>query len=104
MYMHIILLDCITIDPPPVITPSFAVLFPDSEVLFSCNYTSNAVIFWIINGVVTASSDFPPGISIANDTTLRVTMSANATNYGCGPAIAGGDVIPSNNATLILAG
>lgn len=47
---------------------------------------------------------FPTGVEIANDTTLRVTMSDNATNYGCGPPIAGADVIPSNNATLVLAG
>ena len=47
---------------------------------------------------------FPAGVSLVNETTLRVTMSANATMYACGPPISGGNVNPSNNATLVLAG
>ena len=86
----------------PMITPSFAVLFPGNEVIFSCiNATS---IIWSIDEIIFPSSSFPPGVSIVNDTTLRVNMSANATMYGCAIVITGGNIIRSNTATLVLAG
>ena len=87
----------------PMITPSFAVLFPGSEVIFSCNNAS-AVVVWSIDGIITSSNDFPAGVSNVNDTTLRVNMSVNATMYGCGIVISGGNIIRSNIATLALAG
>ena len=82
--------------------PEFDVLFPDREVMFYCNTTSPAVI-WTINGVTAPSSSPPPGVSIVNVRTLIVNMSANATLYACS-AIVGADIIPSMNATLVLAG
>ena len=85
-----------------MITPEFDVLFPDGEVMFYCNTTSSAVL-WTIDGVSASSSNPPPGVSIVNVTTLIVNMSANATLYACS-AVVGADIIPSNNATLVLAG
>ena len=81
--------------------PDFAVLFPGEEVLFTCNTT---VVAWIINGNPVLSISNTPGVRSVNDTTLKVNMSANATTYACAISGGGGEIIPSNDATLVLAG
>ena len=86
----------------PVITPSFAVLFPDSEVIFNCINATSVVVVWTINGA--SMLTLPAGVSIVNVTTLRVDMSANATMYGCADVITAQNFTFSNNATLVLAG
>ena len=84
-------------------SPSFAVLFPDGEVIFKCN-TTNAIVQWLINGSVRLLGMFPPGVSIVNQTALRVNMSANATTYGCGVPLPLSQVNASNDGILVLAG
>ena len=101
MYVCVLLLCTTTTIDAPVITPSLAVLFPGSEVIFSCvNVTS--VVAWSINGNIPVS--FPSGVSVVNSSALRVTISANATTYGCADVIGPGNIISSNSATLVLAG
>ena len=87
----------------PVLTPSFAVLFPDGEVIFKCN-TTNAIVQWLINDSIILLPMFPPGVSIVNQTALRVNMSANATTYACGVPLPLSQVNASNNGILVLAG
>ena len=101
MYVCVLLLCTTTTIDAPVITPSLAVLFPGSEVIFSC-VNATSVVAWSINGNILLN--FPPGVSVANGTALRVTISANATTYGCVDVIGPGNIIPSNNATLVLPG
>lgn len=84
-----------------MITPSFAVLFPDSEVIFSC-INATSLVLWRINGVT--PENFPTGVDIVNDTALRVNMSANATMYRCADAISSQNIVSSNTAILVLAG
>ena len=88
----------------PTIAPSFGVLFPDGEVVFSCNSTPPVAVLWLINGTVTLENMFPAGVSLANDTTLRISMSYNATAYSCGVLLPGSRVNESNVAILVLAG
>ena len=98
--IYVFLLCSFTIEKPSV-TPTFAILFPGEEVLFTCNTT---VVIWSINGTLTASSAYPTGVRIFNTTTLAVNMSDNATTYACGISDGQGDITKSNTATLVLAG
>ena len=92
---------CFTTDAP-VITPSYAVLFPDSEVVFSCN-TTEGTVQWKINGMLHLGNALPAGANLFNLTTLVVNMSANASTYACAiPMGTGADT--SNIATLFRAG
>ena len=101
LHMYVcILLHCTTIDAP-VITPSLAVLFPGSEVIFRC-INATALVVWSING--NAAFSLPSGVSIVNSTALRVSLSANATTYGCADVFGLGNAIQSNNAILVMAG
>ena len=89
----------------PVLTPPLAVLFPGDEVILNCNTAvTSTLLVWLIDGTVTLTSMFPPGVSLINDTILNVTMSPNATMYTCGVVIGGGNVNSSNKATVVLAG
>ena len=85
----------------PILTPEFAVLFPGEEVLFTCNTN---VVVWGMNGAIVSSIDAVQGVRVVNDTTLGVSMSANATTYACGISGPLSLIIISNDATLVLAG
>ena len=85
----------------PKLSPTFAVLFPGEEVLFTCNSTA---IVWAINGTILLSLLNIQGIRSVNSTTLGVNMSANATIYACAISAGGGEFIISNDGTLVLAG
>ena len=108
--MHVLYFNIHTTDPPvttpssdpPVITPSSAVLFPGSEVIFTCNTTANAVL-WEIDGHIHLGNSLPIGTYLVNPTTLLVHMSTNASSYACAVPI-GSNANLSNTATLFLAG
>ena len=84
-----------------MLSPTFAVLFPGEEVLFTCNTTA---MVWAINGNILLSLLNIQGIRSVNSTTLGVNMSANATRYACAISAGGGEFIISNDGTLVLAG
>ena len=84
-----------------MLTPEFAVLFPGEEVFFTCNTT---VVAWGINrNVVPAINDID-GVRVVNETTLGVSMSANATTFECGILVGAGIIILSNSSILVLTG
>ena len=84
-----------------MLTPEFAVLFPGEEVFFTCN---TSVLAWTVNrNVVLAINDID-GVRIVNDTTLGVSMSANATTFECGISGGAGIIILSNSSILVLTG
>ena len=89
-------------DMPMLMPAPTTVLFPDGEVIFSCNATDDTVQ-WKINGNLHAGSALPAGNYLFNLTTLVVNMTMNDSTYACGFPM-GIDVILSNVVNVFLAG
>lgn len=86
----------------PTITPASAVLFPNETVVFMCNITTSPFI-WVIDDDNFFTNQLPNGTS-SNGTSLFVTMSDNATLYGCGSITPDSMVIRSEKSILLVAG
>ena len=100
-YVNLNFLYCNT-DAPMLMPAPTTVLFPDGEVIFSCN-TTESTIQWIINGNLHMGSELPTGNYLFNLTTLVVNMTMNNSTYACVFPF-GVNVASSNVVNVFLAG